>query len=114
MKTAAFVTLVIACFALGGNAHRAAVAAESATKLTLPSGWLLAVALMLGLQEGFYTIDGLDGVIYMGEEVRAPETDVPLATLDSVFSIMGIYLLVNAAVLYVLPMNEIAANNFSL
>ena len=114
MKTAAFVILVIACFALGGNAHRAAVAAESASKLTLPSGWLLAVALMLGLQEVFYTIDGWDGVIYFGEEVRDPGKDVPRAIFGSVFSIMGIYLLLNAAVLYVLPMNEIAGNNFSL
>jgi basic amino acid/polyamine antiporter, APA family len=115
MKTAAFVILVIACFALGGNAHRgASVAAESATKLTLPSGWLLAVALMLGLQEVFYTIDGWDGVIYFGEEVRDPGKDVPRAIFGSVFSIMGIYLLLNAAVLYVLPMNEIAGNNFSL
>jgi APA family basic amino acid/polyamine antiporter len=114
MKTAAFVILVIACFALGGNAHRASVAAESATKLTLPSGWLLAVALMLGLQEVFYTIDGWDGVIYFGEEVRDPGKDVPRAIFGSVFSIMGIYLLLNAAVLYVLRMNEIAGNNFSL
>jgi amino acid transporter len=114
MKTGAFVILVIACFALGGNAHRASVAAESATKLTLPSGWLLAVALMLGLQEVFYTIDGWDGVIYFGEEVRDPGKDVPRAIFGSVFSIMGIYLLLNAAVLYVLPMNEIAGNNFSL
>jgi APA family basic amino acid/polyamine antiporter len=114
MKTAAFVILVIACFALGGNAHRASVAAESATKLALPSGWLLAVALMLGLQEVFYTIDGWDGVIYFGEEVRDPGKDVPRAIFGSVFSIMSIYLLLNAAVLYVLPMNEIAGNNFSL
>jgi basic amino acid/polyamine antiporter, APA family len=114
MKTGAFVILVIACFALGGNAHRASVAAEPATKLTLPSGWLLAVALMLGLQEVFYTIDGWDGVIYFGEEVRDPGKDVPRAIFGSVFSIMGIYLLLNAAVLYVLPMNEIAGNNFSL
>ncbi len=114
MKTAAFVILVIACFALGGNAHRASVAAESATKLALPSGWLLAVAMMLGLQEVFYTIDGWDGIIYFGEEVRDPGKDVPRAIFGSVFSIMGIYLLLNAAVLYVLPMNEIAGNNFSL
>ena len=114
MKTAAFVILVIACFALGGNSHRAAVTVESATKLTLPSGWLLAVAMMFGLQEVFYTIDGWDGVIYFGEEVRDPGKDVPRAIFGSVFSIMGIYLLLNAAVLYVLPMNEIAGNNFSL
>jgi APA family basic amino acid/polyamine antiporter len=108
------VILVIACFALGGNSHRTAVTVESATKLTLPSGWLLAVAMMLGLQEVFYTIDGWDGVIYFGEEVRDPGKDVPRAIFGSVFSIMGIYLLMNAAVLYVLPMNEIAGNNFSL
>jgi APA family basic amino acid/polyamine antiporter len=115
MKTAAFVILVIACFILGGNAHRAAsLATANATKLTLASGWPLAVALMLGLQAVFYTIDGWDGIIYFGEEVRDPGKDVPRAIFGSVFSIMGIYLLMNAAVLYVLPMDQIAGNNFSL
>lgn len=115
MKTAAFVILVIACFVLGGNAHRAAsLATANATKLTLASGWPLAVALMLGLQAVFYTIDGWDGIIYFGEEVRDPGKDVPRAIFGSVFSIMGIYLLMNAAVLYVLPMDQIAGNNFSL
>jgi amino acid transporter len=113
LKTVAFVILVVACFALGGNAHRAAAAAE-ATTLTLPSGWPLAVAIMLGLQAVFYTIDGWDGVIYFGEEVRDPGKDVPRAIFGSVFSIMGIYLLMNAAVLYVLPMSQIAGNDFSL
>ena len=83
-------------------------------KLTSPSGWLLAVALMLGLQAVFYTVDGWDGIIYFGEEVRDPGKDVPRAIFGSVFSIMGIYLLLNAAVLYVLPMSQIAGNNFSL
>ncbi len=113
LKTAAFVILVVACFALGGNSHRAALAAE-ATKLTMPSGWTLAVAVMLGLQAVFYTIDGWDGVIYFGEEVRNPGKDVPRAIFGSVFSIMGIYLLMNAAVLYILPMDQIAGNDFSL
>ncbi len=62
----------------------------------------------------FYTIDGWDGVIYFGEEVRDPGRDVPRAIFGSVFSIMGIYLLLNAAVLYVLPMSKIAGDNFSL
>ncbi|MDP9146978.1 MAG: APC family permease, partial [Acidobacteriota bacterium] len=114
MKSGAFVILVLACFVLGGNAHRASQTTEMASKLTLPSGWPLAVAVMLGLQAVFYTIDGWDGVIYFGEEVRDPGKDVPRAIFGSVFSIMGIYLLLNAAVLYVLPMSEIAGNNFSL
>ena len=111
MKTVAFVVLVIACFVLGGHARDSAAPAP---KITLSRGWALTVAIMLGLQAVFYTIDGWDGIIYFGEEVRNPGRDVPRAIFGSVFSIMGIYLLLNAAVLYVLPMNEIAGNNFSL
>jgi APA family basic amino acid/polyamine antiporter len=113
MKTIAFVVVVIACFALGGHARSAAPAAAAAMP-ALKSGWPLVIAIMLGLQAVFYTIDGWTGVIYFGEEVRDPGRDVPRAIFGSVFSIMGIYLLLNAAVLYVLPMSQIAGNEFSL
>ena len=112
VKTAAFVILVLACFA--GGHSRAAAPATSAPLPATPVGWPLAVAFTLGLQAVFYTIDGWDGVIYFGEEVRNPGRDVPRAIFGSVFSIMGIYLLLNTAVLYVLPLSEIAGNNFSL
>ena len=113
IKTAGFLVLVLACFLKGGQAHQAALH-SNAPPLTLALGWPLAVAIMLGLQAVFYTIDGWDGVIYFGEEVREPGRDVPRAIFGSVFSIMGIYLLLNLVALYVLPMNEIAGNNFVL
>ena len=114
MKTAAFLILLVACFVLGGHA-RAVAPPVAATLPALPgAGWGLVVAIILGLQAVVFTIDGWDGVIYFGEEVRNPGRDVPRAIFGSVFTIMGIYLLLNAAVLYVLPMNEIAGNNFAL
>jgi len=113
MKTGAFFVLVLACFLLGGPAHQAAVQSASSS-LRLPTGWPLAIAVMLGLQAVIYTIDGWDGVIYFGEEVRNPGRDVPRAIFGSVFSIMGIYLLLNLIALYILPMQEIAGNNFVL
>jgi amino acid transporter len=113
IKTAAFLILVLACFLLGGNSHYAAVTAN-ATRLALPTGWPLAIAFMLGLQAVIYTIDGWDGVIYFGEEVRNPGREIPRAIFGSVFSIMGIYLLLNLIVLYILPMREIAGNTFAL
>jgi APA family basic amino acid/polyamine antiporter len=113
IKTAAFLILVIACFLMGAPAHKAAASAGGAA-LPLPSGWALAVALMLGLQAVFYTIDGWDGIIYFGEEVRDPGRDIPRAIFGSVFSIMGIYLLLNLVALYILPMKEIAGNTFVL
>ena len=113
LKTGAFLILVMACFLLGGPAHRAAQQ-STISSLALPSGWPLIVAIMLGLQGVIYTVDGWDGVIYFGEEVRNPGRDIPRAIFGSVFSIMGIYLSLNLVALYILPMNEISGNNFVL
>ncbi len=113
LKTGAFLILVMACFLLGGPAHRAAQQSTTSS-LALLSGWPLIVAIMLGLQGVIYTVDGWDGVIYFGEEVRNPGRDIPRAIFGSVFSIMGIYLSLNLVALYILPMNEISGNNFVL
>jgi APA family basic amino acid/polyamine antiporter len=117
MKTTAFVVLVAACFALGHHANSMSPGAAVATPSSLPalpSGWPFMIAILLSLQAVVYTIDGWDGVVYVAGEVRNPGRDVPRAIFGSVFSVMGIYLLLNLAVLYVLPMNEIAGNDFAL
>jgi APA family basic amino acid/polyamine antiporter len=113
MKTGAFLVLVLACFLLGGKYH-AAAAASTTTNAIAPTGWLLAAGFMLGLQKVVYTVDGWDGIIYFGEEIKNPGRDVPRAIFGSVFSIIAIYLLLCAAVAYVLPMNQIAGNDFAL
>src|SRR5712664_97390 len=110
IKTVAFVILVGACFLWGGHARAAST--SIAVTAALPSGWPLVIAIVLGLQAVFYSIDGWDGIIYFGEEVRNPGRDVPRAIFGSVATIMGIYLLINAAVLYVLSMSESAGNTF--
>lgn len=114
MKAAAFLVVVAACFLFGRHAHLASTIHGAPAALPMPSGWPLAVAFILGLQAVLYSVDGWDGIVYFGEEVRNPARDVPRAIFGSVFSIMGIYLLINAAVLYILPISEIAGNNFSL
>jgi APA family basic amino acid/polyamine antiporter len=113
VKTIGFLILAVACFLKGSPAHQLALQ-STASHAVSPSGWPLAVAFMLGLQAVLYTIDGWDGVIYFGEEVRDPGRDVPRAIFGSVVSIMGIYLLLNLLPLYLLPMNEIAGNTFVL
>jgi basic amino acid/polyamine antiporter, APA family len=113
LKTGAFVILVAAAFFMGGPAHKAATQSASAV-LSVPAGWSLAIAVMLGLQAVIYTVDGWDGIIYFGEEVREPGRDIPRAIFGSVFSIMGIYLLLNLIALYVVPMKQISGNTFVL
>jgi APA family basic amino acid/polyamine antiporter len=75
---------------------------------------VLVTSLLLGMQATIYTYDGWDGVIYFGDEMKNPGYLIPRAIFASLASLFVIYLLINAAVLYVLPMNQIAGNDFSL
>ena len=117
LKGLAFFVIVIGCFTFGGHMRHAAEAAplaHAAAPVVIPVGAALITALLFGIQATIYTYDGWDGVIYFGDEIKNPGHLVPRAIFASLFSIVFIYLLINAAVLYVLPMSDIAGNNFSL
>lgn len=117
LKGLAFLVIVVACFTMGGQVRHgadAAAAAANSIPLVVPAGAALITAILLGMQATIYTYDGWDGVIYFGDEVKNPGHLVPRAIFTSLFSVVLIYLLVNAAVLYVLPLREIAGNNFSV
>ena len=57
-----------------------------------------------------YTYDGWTGVIYFSEEVRDPARDVPRALFSGVWLVMAIYLLMNVALLRVLPLGRLAGH----
>jgi basic amino acid/polyamine antiporter, APA family len=115
LKGLAFLIFVIACFAYGGGVrHAAETISSTAPSVVLPVGAALLTAMLFGVQATVYTYDGWDGIIYFGDEVKDAGRRIPRAIFGSLFSIVVIYFLVNAAVLYVLPMNDIAGNNFSL
>jgi len=109
LKTLAFIALVVACFVLGAR-----YAPAEAPALAVPRGLSLFVAVIISLQGVIYTYDGWTGVIYFSEEVRNPERDVPRSMLGGVLSVIGIYLLVNLATLYVLPISQIAGSDLAL
>jgi len=111
LKGFVFFVMVVACFTVGRGAHAEAVAA---TSIAIPTGAALITGLLLGMQATIYTYDGWDGVIYFGDEIKNPVYLIPRAIFASLASLFVIYLLINAAVLYVLPVNQIAGNDFSL
>lgn len=102
LKALLFVALVAACFALGGKADVAPGAVRA-----VPGGAALMVAIVLSLQSVIYTYDGWTGVIYFSEEVRDPARSIPRAMFGGVLSVIAIYLLVNLALVYVLPISRI-------
>jgi APA family basic amino acid/polyamine antiporter len=111
LKGLVFFVMVVACFTMGRAAHAEAATAPS---IAFPTGAALITGLLLGMQATIYTYDGWDGVIYFGDEIKNPGYLIPRAIFASLASLFVIYLLINAAVLYVLPMSQIAGNDFSL
>ena len=108
LKGVGFVLLVAACFALGRSAGGQAATAPPAATVSL------FVGIVLALQAVNYTYDGWSGPIYFSEEVREPGRDIPRSLFAGCLAILGIYLLLNAALVYILPLSEIAGNNFAL
>ena len=106
LKALAFLALIIAAFALGGSGALTSSQTNSTSAITIS-------AVVLSLQAVIYTYDGWAGVIYFSEEVKHPARDIPRALFGGVLSIAAIYLLVNVALLYVLPVSRIAGKEFA-
>ncbi len=105
LKALAFISLIVAAFVWGGQG------AVSEPAKALPAG--LVAAFVLALQSVIYTYDGWSGVVYFSEEVERPGRDIPRALFAGVISVIAIYLLVNLALLYVLPLSQIAGQDFA-
>jgi basic amino acid/polyamine antiporter, APA family len=108
LKALAFVALIIAAFLFGGQSSTD-VPATPAVAAGLP----LIAAFVLSLQAVIYTYDGWTGVVYFSEEVEQPGRDIPRALFGGVLAVIAIYLLVNLALLYVLPISKIAGQDFA-
>ena len=115
LKTLAFAALIAACFAFGGGASTARdadTAAQAATP-TVPAGLSLLAALVLALQGVIYTYDGWYSTVYFGEEVQDSARNIPRAMVGSVLLVIGIYLLFNLALIYVLPIQQLAGEKLA-
>jgi APA family basic amino acid/polyamine antiporter len=106
LKALAFVVLIAAAFIFGGNGTLTTSETYSTAAVTLG-------AVVASLQAAIYTYDGWSGVIYFSEEVEHPNRDIPRALLGGVLTITAIYLLVNLALLYALPISGIAGKEFA-
>ena len=111
-KAVAFIALVAACFTWGGQSADQ-LSARTALKFpsTVPA---MFIAVVFALQAIIATYDGWYGAIYFAEEFSDPARDVPRSLFGSVLSIIFIYVLVNMALLYTLPLDQIAASELPL
>jgi APA family basic amino acid/polyamine antiporter len=108
LKALAFLALIAAAFIFGGGGSL-----TTAEPAAAPAGFALVAALVLSLQAVIYTYDGWNGVVYFSEEITNPGRDIPRSMFGGVLTVIVIYLLVNLALLYVLPIAKIAGQDFA-
>jgi APA family basic amino acid/polyamine antiporter len=106
LKAVAFLALIVAGFVFGGAGALTSSQSHAGPALTL-------AAIVVSLQAVIYTYDGWNGVIYFSEEVQEPGRNIPRALFGGVLTITAIYLLVNLALLYVLPISRVAGQEFA-
>lgn len=68
-------------------------------------------AFVIAMQGVIYTYDGWYAAIYFSEENKSPGISLPKSMISAVVLVGVIYLLINAALLYVLPLDRLAASD---
>lgn len=108
LKAISLLAFVVVCFALGGQRDSTNT---DQTTLSMPVGpfavfssLVMSFQLLLGAYGGWYS------VIYFAEEDKDPSRNIPRSLHGGVLMVMAIYLLVNFALLYVLPLSQLATS----
>ena len=104
LKGLGLVILVVLLFFAKGSstvAHAAPMPAFS---------WIAA---LIALRAIYGAYGGWQAAVYFSEEVHAPERNVARATFGGIALVTALYVLVNAAVLHVLPMDVLTRSTFA-
>ncbi|MCI0448240.1 MAG: amino acid permease [Chlorobi bacterium] len=110
LKNAAIAFIVIIALASGvGSAENFSPFINSS--FDFPSGSLLG-AVILALSGAFWAYDGWNNITYLGAEVKEPQRNIPKAMMFGMGFVIVVYMLINLAYLYVLPVDEMKDSSF--
>ena len=109
LKAIGLLAFVTVCFIYGGDVDVLALQ-QTAEKVERPA---LVIGIITALQAIFYTFDGWHTASYFSEENVDPVKSLPKSMIYGILVIIGIYLLVNAAILYVIPIDVLAGSKLA-
>jgi basic amino acid/polyamine antiporter, APA family len=104
LKAIGLIIFVLLCFIYGKDVDYSLLKSSTA-KIEKPA---LFFGIIAALQSIFYTFDGWHTASYFSEENSDPSKNLPKSMILGVLMVIGIYLLVNAAILYVIPIDLLA------
>ncbi len=110
VKAVGLFTFVGFCYAYGQEVTAEQTLATT-SRIAETGSWIGPI--IFSLQAIFYTYDGWHTAAYFAEEDRDPTRNLPRSMIGGVSLIIIIYLLCNLAILYVLPMDQLAGSKLA-
>jgi len=110
-KVLAIIALVVMAFVLPNVGSVANITTASTHPVAEHVGALgIALGIAAALQGAFWAYDGWNNVTYIAGEVRHPQRTIPRALIYGMAIIIAVYILVNLAYSYVLPIDAMASS----
>ena len=105
-KVAAMVLLMAGAFLLPTGGSLANLTTDST--MIQRQGFALLAAIAAALQGAFWAYDGWNKITYVAGEVKEPQRNIPKSLFIGMLIVTAIYLLMNVAYAYVLPIDQMA------
>ncbi len=108
-KVLALLGICVVAFIVGSNIGSVSHWTGITPKGSALSSWTLLGAIATAITKAFWAYDGWGNVSYIGGEVQEPQKTLPKAIILGTLIFTGLYILLNLAYLYILPIDVIAA-----
>ncbi len=102
-KVAAMGLLFLGAFLLPTGGSIENIFTTSAT--IHPTGFKMFLAIIAAMQGAFWAYDGWNKLTYIAGEIKQPQRNIPLGLLIGMVAVTVIYMIVNLAYAYVLPVD---------
>ncbi len=105
LMLAGIIVFIIIGFASGKGSYHNLTSTSTLAKHAAPQGWNLIKALFIASLGAFWGYEGWNNIAYIGEEVKNPKRNLPLALGVGTIIVIVTYVLLNILFVYILPID---------
>jgi APA family basic amino acid/polyamine antiporter len=102
---AAIIVFIVIGFGSGKGSVHNLTTTTAVANTAVPQGWSLIKALFIASLGAFWGYEGWNNIAYIGEEVKNPKKNLPLALGVGTIIVMVTYVLLNVLFVYILPID---------
>ncbi len=102
---AVIIVFIIIGFSSSKGSFENLTAKSHAFDSSVLHGWGLVKALMIASLGAFWGYEGWNNIGFIGEEIKNPKRNLPIALGTGTLIVMGVYVLLNILFVYILPID---------